>query len=272
MTRAGGAAFTSGWTALEWGPTYGTVCWSSATSRYSVRLTRSCAGTIDLPDEPRKLFALNKTSGVPILVGFNTDEANVFIYPKYPTGLNSSEYVHSMHQFLQQHDPEDNLNSSQFSQVLHAYPAQVDSRQVFSEFLTDWFFRCETMHTASVYSQHHNQVHMYRFNQRASFQRSSPIPGVYHGMELPFVFGTDWSYGANFTQAEKALTRRMQSIWTSMARKSNPGAGFPRFNTSSPRGLVLQAQPGDTIEVVPLNKCAVLATIWDETIHKYSNR
>ena len=93
------------------------------------------------------------------------------------------------------------------------------------------------------------------------------LAGVYHGMELPYVFGTDWSYGASFTKAELELSERIQIAWSSMASVGDPGEGFPMFNTTDPRAAVLRASPGiNAIETVDLSRCQLLWQIWNQTV------
>lgn len=83
-------------------------------------------------------------------------------------------------------------------------------------------------------------------------------------MELPFVFGTDWSYGANFTFAEKALTRRMQQLWTTFGHdlRPAPASHWPVFDTGKPQGLLLQTGPsgdGSVVEDVDFDRCLTIS-------------
>merc|ERR1712135_41454 len=44
----------------------------------------------DIQAPPSLLFEENRTADVPFLAGFNTDEANVFVYPGFPSGMPAS--------------------------------------------------------------------------------------------------------------------------------------------------------------------------------------
>lgn len=66
--------------------------------------------------------------------------------------------------------------------------------------------------------------------------------GSTHTAEIPFVFGgTDDMPRPNgncsLTDGEKALSVKMMAAWNSMAIDANPGADWPRYNTSSSMGI-----------------------------------
>src|SRR5581483_12217561 len=84
------------------------------------------------------------------------------------------------------------------------------------------------------------------------FTWPSPSPGIgsCHGLELPFVFGTLDSKGADAfagsDPAAEALATSMQDAWLAFARTGDPGQGWPRYDPST-RPTMLR---GPTCEVV----------------------
>lgn len=225
-------------------------------------------GTHEVPEMPGLAFARGRINpSVALLAGFNTNEGNAFVWPGRPTAMNVSAYRSLMAILLRRKDPATNLNDTQFDQVLAQYPCETsDCRAVAGTLLTDYIFRCKTLLTAA---QHRAPAFVYRFNHVSSFMHST-APGVLHGDELPYPFGTDWSYRdqdptAAFTAEEQALSNRMQAMWANFAKVQAPGSAFPQY-TENPgqaaRNLVLQV-PRDTIEQGSgIGACQLWEEIW----------
>merc|ERR1711871_937839 len=74
------------------------------------------------------------------------------------------------------------------------------------------------------------------------------LPGVFHGLEIPFVFGDDT---LKLTAEEKKLSERMQTLWTNFAKHMDPTPGdrsaFPKYSNKKRESLVLQV-PADEVE------------------------
>ena len=64
-----------------------------------------------------------------------------------------------------------------------------------------------------------------------------------HGLELPFVFGTLDSKGADAFAgsgpAAEALATTIQDCWLSFARTGDPGPGWPRYDPSARSTMLL---------------------------------
>jgi para-nitrobenzyl esterase len=77
------------------------------------------------------------------------------------------------------------------------------------------------------------------------FTWPSPAPGIgsCHGLELPFVFGTLDSKGADAFAgsgpAAEALATTMQDAWLAFARTGDPGPGWPRYDPSTRSTMLL---------------------------------
>jgi len=97
---------------------------------------------------------------------------------------------------------------------------------------------------------------------------SSPIPGVYHGMEIPFVFDTAWTESCEFTEGEKALSKKMQSTWADFAKTFHPGVVdqetlFPLFNNDSARQVVFRVDATSIEERYAVEECEFWAKFWN---------
>merc|ERR1712031_60668 len=106
----------------------------------------------------------------------------------------------------------------EIEKVLQAYPPRGtgDMRPLASTLFTDLFL-CRDLNVIERLSA---RVHtfFYRFNHRSTCPRPSSAPGDYHGMELPYVFGTPQSYQCSFTTEEQSLSTRMQAMWANFAK------------------------------------------------------
>merc|ERR1712070_45027 len=196
----------------------------------------------ELQDYPDVLFRKGKTHTVPVLCGTNTNEGTCFVYPGFPHGMNQSAYRGFLLDTLTTGDRA--LTAADVEKVLQKYPpiAGQDMRALASDLFTDLFLCRDRNAVASLSSR--TQTFMYRFDHRPTCPQPMPsAPGTYHGLELPFVFGTAESYQCKFSGPERKLSERMQTMWTNFAKTLSPSLAsehFPRYSKGSPQGLVLK--------------------------------
>ncbi|CAK0855869.1 unnamed protein product [Prorocentrum cordatum] len=186
---------------------------------------------VDLTDYPRRLMAHRLR--VPVLAGFNTDEGNVFVW-------------HVLTEF----DPGTALNPAQLAEVFRRYPAapEGDQRILAARVFTDYGILCGTQ--CALSSAAPGKAFFYRFDHRGGCPKPGTVPGVYHGLELPYVFGTPASYQCSFDAGEEALSARMQRLWADFAKHLAPSpsdGSFPAFGGENMTNLVLRAS-GDSLE------------------------
>mmetsp|Transcript_114327 Transcript_114327/g.220071 ORF Transcript_114327/g.220071 Transcript_114327/m.220071 type:complete len:545 (-) Transcript_114327:85-1719(-) len=251
------------------------ACFTSKSAEELVRAAASIGGdpeelwgpTIDgtdLVDYPDVLFRQNRTLAVPILTGINTNEGTSFLYPAYPEGMNASQYRHFLTDALVGGDR--GLTAQEIAKVLLKYPANSsqDMRPVASALFTDLFL-CRDLNALDHLSTQ-VRTFVYRFDHRPTCPRPSFAPGAYHGMEMPYVFGTPKTYDCSFTDEEEALSERMQLMWTNFAKHLNPsipGEPFPEYLNPSRRGLVLRAPTDSTDNGYRASFCKVWDEIWE---------
>ncbi|HKN37477.1 MAG TPA: carboxylesterase/lipase family protein [Acidimicrobiia bacterium] len=108
---------------------------------------------------------------------------------------------------------------------------------------SDREFRLPSLRATEAQAGHSGATFSYLFTW------PSPAPGIgsCHGIELPFVFGTLDSKGADAFAgsgpAAEALATRAQDAWLAFARTGDPG--WPRYDPSTRSTMVL----GETCEV-----------------------
>jgi carboxylesterase type B len=178
--------------------------------------------------------------------------------------MSQLQFLDYLELFLLHKDPHDKLNQTTFNRVVQFYsPSQPNGtyRQAASDLVGDVAFICNTLVAAGAAKQ---PVFVYRFNHRTSFTKSTPIPGVYHGLDLPYVFGTPHSYGTNFTAAESKLSNKMMRLWTNFATHLVPDVdeAFPKYNNSTRRNLVLQTEGNQLESGFRNHECDLWRSLW----------
>lgn len=108
------------------------------------------------------------------------------------------------------------------------YPSSEPGYFVLGDILTNLGFLCPTATLSSIAASKGYDVWRYYYNE--SFPNSTPFPnaGVYHGSDVPEVFGTYNRTGA--TAQQVALSRYMQTAWANMAKHDTPG--WPKLGTA----------------------------------------
>ena len=68
------------------------------------------------------------------------------------------------------------------------------------------------------------------------------VTGVFHGSELPLVWGSDLDQPAtcSMTPQEKVLRAEMQQLWAQFVKSGVPHPEWPRYQNTSDQNAVLQ--------------------------------
>ena len=122
--------------------------------------------------------------------------------------------------------------------------------ELFQAIWTDREFRIPSLRATEVQASRSAATYSYLFTW------PSPAPGIgsCHGIDLPFVFGTLDSKGADAFAgsgpAAEAMATRVQDAWLSFARTGHPG--WPAYDLTTRPTMLL----GETCEVVsdPMSK------------------
>lgn len=224
----------------------------------------------DLPRYPFSMFKDRQTNAVPMLAGSNTDEANLFVWPFYESGMNESQFEDIFYRgLLVNYSPVKTLRSEEIAEVFSAYTVPgsnvADRRSLAAQMTTDVSFQCGTRVSGQEYN---GDFWLYRFNHRSAcqFWLKPLIPGVYHTSELQYVWRAQAKLGCIFTPEESALSDRIQTMWANFSKCLDPTCGtgaFPRYTSSSRKALVLQT-PEDTFdEDYRGDKCS----LWDRLVY-----
>ena len=157
----------------------------------------------EIPADPRAMVRARNFSnpGVALLMGTNTNEGTVFVYPFVQPPLGAAAYTALVGASLRNNGQE--VSAPRLAEVLKQYPANAaagsDNSALAADLSGDLSFICGTRFLAEAVSGAGSAgaaapVYLYRFNRKAA---SDPTPapfGVCHGDDVPFVFDHgDWT-------------------------------------------------------------------------------
>lgn len=103
------------------------------------------------------------------------------------------------------------------------YLQGTEYKKAYDDFATDLLFVCPTKQQLLALEAAGVPTFAYRFEKLTAVGAATGL-GVFHGSELPFVFGTGPLPGANLT-----LSNRMQAWWTGFAKTGTPGLPWTGF-------------------------------------------
>jgi len=175
---------------------------------------------VEIPDQPRWLFASGLFHRVPLLVGTNRDEGWNFVLRSFSSGPTADEYA----------DWIDSEFGADAPAIRAAYPVSAfgSPTAAMSAATGDAQFVCETRRLARLVEREGLPVYQYSYDYEIDALAQDR---VIHGVESNIVFGNDY-VPAQFLPhaldaADKALHQVMAGYWTRFM-----AAGIP--NTDDP--------------------------------------
>ncbi|HEY2505488.1 MAG TPA: carboxylesterase family protein [Streptosporangiaceae bacterium] len=178
-----------------------------------------------LPVHPLAALAAGAGSGVPLLIGTNTEEFRLFFVPTGLAGLVTNE---SLPGFLAAFGI-----AAETAALYRANRPDATPGDVFAALITDMFFRLPAVAAAQARADAGGAAatYLYEFGWR------SPILdlGAAHAIEIPFVFdnlNTPDAVGAIGAGAPADLASQMHDAWIRFA--STGDAGWQSFDASHP--------------------------------------
>ena len=182
-------------------------------------------------------LAAGRADGVPFLAGTTEHEMNLWrvLLPVLRT-LDEAGLVAGVQRLVG--EAAGDLVAAYRSARPHAGPVEV-----FQAIWTDREFRIPSLRATEAQAARSTAAYSYLFTW------PSPAPGIgsCHAVDLPFVFGTLDSKGADAFAgsgpAAEALATRVQDAWLSFARTGNPG--WPAYDLTTRPTMLL----GETCEV-----------------------
>jgi para-nitrobenzyl esterase len=149
------------------------------------------------------------------------------------------------------------ISKAQAQKLVELYPlSDFQSRPVLAygrAIAADAALACPALRAATALAGQNAPVFLYRFDfDEFNFSKTA---GVFHGLEIPFVFGNlDRSYTKSLIAgddlvAAKKLSKTMEAYWTNFAKTGDPNGParaelpiWPRFNGARPEVQVLDSE------------------------------
>ncbi|WRT64599.1 uncharacterized protein IL334_001532 [Kwoniella shivajii] len=194
----------------------------------------------EIPDSPHTLLSQGKFAKIPFISGNNKDEGTVFV----PSFVNSTALGLRELAIVEPVDP----SNTTIAQVLALYP---DVPALGSPFDTgNETFGLGSAHkqTAAIFGDATFQANRRYFLQQANahglnqtwtyqFEQLTPgaagYLGVYHGSEIPYVYGAPLAGAGNYTAGDLSLSVSMMDYWLNFAYYNNPNSPDESSSSSS---------------------------------------
>lgn len=179
---------------------------------------------------PLAALAAGTWRGLPLLLGTNRDEGNLFV-PDDATGQHLERLLAPF------------MPPEQASYIAGHYPA---SRAGQAELLTDIVFWLPTLQLAERQLLH-GPVWMYRFDW--SIPSGRPIAGAFHALELSFVWDALDNPAAQLfmgsaPNAPQSLAKAMHEAWLSFAHLQHPNRpDWPAYEIDTRPTLIFDTTP-----------------------------
>ncbi|WP_180901577.1 carboxylesterase/lipase family protein [Martelella soudanensis] len=178
----------------------------------------TCLGTVDghvLPRQLVEIFERGEQAAVPLMAGFNRDEASIFPFmiPEVPDTAHA--YEEKMHA----------ANRSLAERYLAVYPSG-DIKEALREVARDAVYGWPTEKIVRSQTALGLPAYMYFYDHSYAGARAAGLD-VFHGSELPLLFGTSdrtppkWPVMTATPQSD-AMSTGLMDYWTSFAADGQP--------------------------------------------------
>jgi para-nitrobenzyl esterase len=185
-----------------------------------------------LAEPPAQAYAAGRINAIDGAVGgVNQDEATLFT--RTAPVETEAEYAAAVMRLVPDHATE----------ALALYPASAypTPRDAYNALITDVVFTCPTRGQLRAIAARGATAYLYQLTRPTGFGTLSGL-GVYHGSELPFVFG-NLTVRSGMSAADRAFAGQVMGYWTRFAATGDPdGAGATEW---PPHTAPATGDPGD---------------------------
>uniref|UniRef100_A0A6B2L1Q6 Carboxylic ester hydrolase n=2 Tax=Arcella intermedia TaxID=1963864 RepID=A0A6B2L1Q6_9EUKA len=192
---------------------------------------------VALPGLPLDLIKAGKFQKVPLVVGTNHDEGDIFLFafaaafPNVSLPITEEVLRTLLHRFF---------NDSATELIIAEYQDQPTWEVACSLILRDFFFGCSARRIAAAFSKFGgaSPAYLYHFTFDPDWI-DYKILGQYHSSEIEFVFNNPWPPLVHEFDANcKTMAAAMGKYWDNLARFKNPNgdgsSGLPKWSVYDP--------------------------------------
>jgi para-nitrobenzyl esterase len=176
-----------------------------------------------LIEPPGVAFSQERQAAVPLIVGANADEGTLFVREAGITDRRA--YLATVEALFPQGQKE----------VLGLYPASDDAEAASSAaaLVGDALFQLDARRIATAMAPTQPRTYRYVFTRTIPLAASTGL-GVFHGSEIPYVFGTMFDR-LGFASEDATLSDQIMGYWTRFAHRGDPnGGGAPVWPAYDP--------------------------------------
>jgi para-nitrobenzyl esterase len=168
----------------------------------------------------------------PLILGTNKDEGTLFHSAFFAMEVtNETEYRAALAR---------RFGAANVDAIVAQYPiASFKSpNAAIAEVTGDAFFVCPTRTAArGAAAIPGTNVYLYSFDRAPESAFLADL-GVFHSVEIPYLFGTDGMYPlARIGAGGAAVSATLQKLWINFAETGSPGAAWPRYDAASDQYL-----------------------------------
>ena len=172
-----------------------------------------------LPEFPIRAIAGGSADNVPVLIGTNLDEWNIFaILDRNLPNLDEAQLLRRCQRLISGEDAAGLVEAYRRARSQRNLP--VTPAELFGAIQSDRLFRIPAIRLAEAHCRRQQPTYMYLFDWVSPLMNG--ILGSCHALEIGFVFGT---LDDNFTgsgEEAHALSRKIQDAWAAFARHGDP--------------------------------------------------
>jgi para-nitrobenzyl esterase len=169
---------------------------------------------LDIPDQPRTLYATGAFNHVPLIIGTTRDEGWIYVDRSFPSGLTVDQYETAV---------ATEFGAADAPAILARYPVAdfASPKLALSRVIGDVEAVCEARRVASLVQRTGTPVYVYSFEREAD----AVVPDlVIHGLDRNFVYGNNFGPPSNYVlnADDLALFGAISSYWGRFAATGNP--------------------------------------------------
>jgi para-nitrobenzyl esterase len=177
-----------------------------------------------LRESPGDLFAVGRQLAADFIIGQNGREMSAFRAGAESSGSASGGVADNAAALVKVFYGK----STPVVLGLYMMDSALHRTEAADSWLNDVVGACPGMVMASLHTQAGHRAYVYQFNREIPGKGQRAL-GAFHGLEIPFVFGTfaAWNW-LPFEPVDHRISEIMQSYWTNFAKTGNPnGATLP---------------------------------------------